>query len=405
MSLFAKNLDVFGLDLSDRSIKVAQLKNNKNKVDLYSYARTDVPQDLIVDGEIKNEEEVIRLIKKTLEDGKPNQIRSKFVIYSIPETKGFIRVIRIPKIEGDNLDETIKFEAEQLFPLNIAESYTDWQILPSSNDKTLDVLVAAVPMQLVDSYSSMLKNAGLTPVAAEIESIAISRSLINEKQSSRPILIIDLGKDRTSFIIYKNPAVQFTASIPVCGNEFNKAISEALHLSDNDAEKLKRVCGLSMNRKNVELTKTIKVKVNADPADGNRSGKETFGTLNLGGKVIQIKKTNDEDKASGDCNGIYKAIYPLLHEMTKYISRLSDYYKEHYKEDSDIAKVIICGGEARMLGISSYLSLKIKKEVEKGNPWVNIIPASEKEIPPISRDDSLIFATVLGLAIRGINEL
>jgi type IV pilus assembly protein PilM len=405
MSLFAKNLDVFGLDLSDRSIKVAQLKKAENGMNLYSYARTDVPKGLIVDGEIKNEEEVIRLIKKTLQDGQPKQIRSKFVVYSIPETKGFIRVIRIPKIEGDNLDETIKFEAEQLFPLNIADSYTDWQILPSSTDRMLDVLVAAVPIQLVDSYSSMLKNAGLTPVAAEIESIAISRSLINEKQSSRPILIVDLGKDRTSFIIYKNPAVQFTASIPVCGNEFNKAISEAMNLDDNEAEKLKRVCGLSMKRNKVELAKPIKIKVNADNVDENRSDSHISDVLISAKKGSEASKTNDGIKAESDCNGIYKAIHPLLHEMTKYISKLSDYYKEHYKEDSDIAKVIICGGEARMLGISSYLSLKIKKEVEKGNPWVNIIPASEKEIPPISRDDSLIFATVLGLAIRGINEL
>lgn len=353
MNIFRENLEAFGMDLSDRSIKVAQLSRKNGKTHLMSFARKDIPEGWIEDGEIKKEGEVIDLIKKTLKEAKPKPINSKYVVYSIPETKGFIRVIKIPKIEGDNLEETVRYEAEQLFPIDISESYVDWQVLSGEEGKVLEVLVAAVPMKLVDSYSVLLKKVGLTPVSAEIESIAISRSLINDRQSSRPILIIDLGKDRTSFIIYKNPTVQFTASIPVCGNEFNKAICESLNLSDSDAEVLKRRCGLS---------------------------------------------------AKGECKDLYRAIQPSLHEMIKYINKLSDYYREHYREDSDIAKVIICGGEARILGISSFLSLRIKKEVEKGNPWVNIILSSEKEIPPISRNDSLIFVTVLGLALRGISE-
>ncbi len=354
MSIINENLDAFGLDLSDRSVKVAELKRKNGRVFLYSHNRMNIPQGLIKDGEIKNEEEVVKLIKNTLKDSKPNQIKSKFVIYSIPETKGFIRVIKLPNIEGDNLEEAVKFEAEQLFPIDINESCLDWQILSGKDKKSLEALVAAVPKKIVDSYSSLLKKAGLIPIAAEIESIAIARSLINEMQSARPILIIDLGRDRTSFIIYKNRAVQFTASIPVCGEEFNKAIKEKLKIDDNKVEEIKRKCGLSLNE---------------------------------------------------ECTDIYRVIQPSLQEMIKYINRLLDYYREHYKDESSISKVIICGGEARILGISSLLSLKIKKEVEKGNPWINIVPISGKEIPPISRNDSLVFVTVLGLAMRAINKL
>jgi len=352
MSIFNNNLDAFGIDLSDRSVKFAQLKKNGEKISLYGYGREEVPKGLIQDGEIKDAEEVAALIKKALWKSKPNPIKSKFVIYSIPEPKGFIRTVRIPNAEESNIEEAIRYEAEQLFPIDINESYLDWQVL-SNDGRTLEVFVAAVPKQLVDSYSSVLKSANLKPVAAEVESIAITRSLINEKQSSRPILIIDLGKDRTSFIIFKSPAVQFTASIPICGNEFNLAISKELGVSEEEAEKIKKKCGLNFN---------------------------------------------------GGCKRVYKAIQPSLHEMISYISKLTDYYQEHYKSESDIAKVIICGGEARISGMSSFLSLRIKKEIEKGNPWINIIPFAEKNIPPVSREDSLVFVTVLGLAIRGVGR-
>lgn len=352
MLKFNNNLNAFGIDFSDRSIKVAQIKKSGNKLQIYAYGRKDIPKGLIVDGEIKEKEEIVRLIKKTLLNSKINPIKSKFVIYSIPEPKGFIRVMEIKRVGEQEVEDAVKYEAQQLFPINVEESYVDWQILPDENNKkeTMKVLAAAVPQGLVDSYSSVLKDAGLKPVAAEIESIAITRSLINKNQSSRPILVIDLGRDRTSFIIFKNPAVQFTASIPVCGEEIIKAVSEKMNISEGKSEEIIKECGLIFR---------------------------------------------------DDCKDIYRAIQPSLYEMIRYISKLINFYKEHYKSESDIAKVIICGGEAKMPGMSSFLSLRVKKEVEKGNPWINIISSDKKGILPISRNDSMVFVTVLGLALRG----
>lgn len=352
MSIFNDNLDPFGLDISDRAVKVAQLGNKDGKLFLRGCRREEIPQGLIEDGEIKNPEELVKYIKSAMAKAAPVSIKSKFVIYSIPETKGFIRVIKIPCEKKDDLESAIFAEVEQLFPVSLEESYLDWQVLESEEGKDMEVLVAVVPQTVVDSYSEVLVMAGLRPVAAEIESIAISRSLINEKMSQKPALIIDLGKDRTGFIIYKNPSVQFTASIPICGLELNKDIARQFDISEDDAEKVRYKCGLSTR---------------------------------------------------GECRNVYEAMDSSLNEMMGYIDRLLGYYHEHFKSDMDISKVIICGGEAKMNGISSLLSLKIKKEIEKGNPWVNII-SSAQEIPAISRNDSLIFVTVLGLALRGVEK-
>lgn len=353
MSFFKDNLGAFGLDLSDRSIKVAQLKKKGDKIVLSSFGREDIPEGLIVDGEIKDEEEVAKLIRQTLLNAKPNPIKSKFVIYSIPEPRGFIRVIKISHSKENNLESAIRYEAEQLFPIDINETYVDWQIIPNDSDKMIKVIIVVVPRVVVNQLSSVMELAGLKPVAAEIESISITRSLIGESQSSKPILVIDLGKDRTSFIIFRSPAVEFTASIPVCGEEFINSISERLKVSKEEAEKIKNKCGLRFD---------------------------------------------------GECKETFKAIQPSLHGMIKYINRLIDYYKEHFELNEDIARVVICGGESKMIGISSFLSLQIKKEVGKGNPWVNIMALGEKEIPPISRNNSLVFVTVLGLALRGLRE-
>lgn len=353
MSTIDNNLNPFGLDFSDRAIKVAQLEKDNGKLVLRGCRREDLPAGIIEDGEIKKPEELAEHIQRALSSAVPHSIKSKFAVYSIPETKGFIRVIKVAGAGKNDLESAVFSEIEQSFPIKIEDSYVDWQILDTMKDGNMEVLAAAVPQTIVDSYSEALAMAKLKPVAAEIESIAICRSLINERVSPKPTLIIDLGKDRTGFIIFKFPTVQFTASIPICGMELNKTIAKSLGISEEEAEKLKDKCGLS---------------------------------------------TEEE------CARVYEAMGPCLTEMIEYIERLLEYYREHYKNEPDLAKVIVCGGESRMRGISSLLSLKIKKEVEKGNPWVNIVQPGAKEIPPISRDESLVFVTVLGLALRGIEE-
>lgn len=353
MSLFNNNLYPFGLDFSDRVVKVAQLRRHGGRIELAGYHREQLPEGIIVDGEIERPDELVRYIKQALGAAAPQSIRSKFVVYSIPETKGFIRVIKILDSQKEDLESAIYSEIEQYFPIDLGESYVDWQVLSKTPEGHLEVLAAAVPQQLVDSYSAVLQQVGLRPVAAEIESIAISRSLINEKLTQKPTLIIDLGKDRTGFIIYKAPSVQFTASIPICGDALVKSISEKLGVDMEEAAHLKEKCGLS---------------------------------------------------DYGECRRVYQAMDTSLAEMTGYIEKLLGYYHEHYKNEPDLAKVIVCGGEARMEGVSSLLSLKIKREVERGNPWVNIVPTGAKEIPPISGNDSLVFVTVLGLALRALEE-
>jgi len=377
MSIFNNNLNTFGLDLSDRTIKVAQLRRNGDKLKLAGYNREEIPEGIIVNGEIKKGDELAKIIKKTVSESKPRPISAKFVVYSIPETKGFIRVIRLPEVKKENMVREIAEKSEQFFPISIKDSYFDWQVLlQETKNKEVEVLVAAAPQEIIDSYSKVFEKAGLEPVAAEIESIAIARSLINQRQSSRPVLIIDLGKDRTSFIIFKKPVIQFTASIPICGNEFNKAIAKEFSVSTDEAEKIKLECGLNRQKRSSRA---------------------------------------------------YKAMLPSLVELVKYISKLLDYYQEHFspefyseiqgeslelkkssrlaeKDSFPISKVIVCGGEAKIPGMDFYLSLQIKKEIERGNPWVNIISPDSDEIPPISREDSLVFVTVLGLAMREVGE-
>ena len=63
-------------------------------------------------------------------------------------------------------------------------------------------------------------------------------------------------------------------------------------------------------------------------------------------------------------------------------------------------KIILCGGGANLKGFISYLTKKLGKEVELGNPWTNF--NLENNLPIINKTNSVRYATVTGLAMRGL---
>ena len=92
----------------------------------------------------------------------------------------------------------------------------------------------------------------------------------------------------------------------------------------------------------------------------------------------------------------------------KLIDKIKDcviFYQESNEHSLDykegISEIIICGGGAHLKGLSQYLSARLKIPVKLGNPWVNI-PYPKNKIPAIPYDESPDYATVLGLALRGV---
>jgi len=59
-----KNIPSFGLDISDFSIKIAQLKKKRNGFDLKSANRFSLPEGVIQEGEIKNEKKLAEFRNK-----------------------------------------------------------------------------------------------------------------------------------------------------------------------------------------------------------------------------------------------------------------------------------------------------------------------------------------------------
>jgi len=386
----------FGLDFSDLSLKIVKLKKKGKFLTLASWGETTLKPGIIQGGEIKNEDALIEAIKRTLSSVKGERLRTRNVIASLPEKKAFFQIIRMPKMSKKELKTSVPFEAENYIPLSIKDVYLDFQPVFDScysgsagtvmdkNSKESDkissgenILISAFPKNIVDSYLSCLKKSGLTVQALEVESQSIVRALVKNGISPFPLFIVDFGRSTTSFIFFSGYSLCLTSSVPICSQNITEAISRSLKIDLIKAEELKLKYGFRVKK---------------------RTRQKREKTDSLSAREIEENKK------------VFEAIKPILISLAEEIKKHFRYYQTHadyvgqLPKDKEIEKIILCGRGANLKGITDFLSLELEIPVELGNPWINILSEPLREVPGLPYEESLGYATALGLALRGIRE-
>lgn len=350
-NIFSPHNDVFALDLSDLSLKIVQLARNKKHLSRFIYGQAAIPEGLIAQGEVKakKQADLAAFIKKAVLSIGKGKIKTKYAAVSLPEEKSFVDVLRLPKLKKQQINRAVIFEAANYIPVPLDEVYFDFEIIepqcPASDCS--EVLIAATPKKIIDDYILALKLAGFKPFLMEVESLSLARALLRQDMNHRPLLIIDFGQLRSSFAIFAGSSLRFTSTIPVSSKELNNLLMNQLNIDAEKAEKIKQTEGLWGDRK------------------------------------------------------ILDAVIPVLTDLTEQIQKYLDYYRSHAPANQpghSVEKILLCGGGANLKGLPGFLADSLKLKVELGNPWVNIFPPSSKEVLPITLEQSISYATALGLA-------
>lgn len=373
MKIFNHQNQPFGLDLSDVSLKIVQLARKSSGSRVLAYTDFAVPKDIMSPERITNPGLLVQTIKQALAAPKFGKITTPLVVASLPETKCFVRVIQIPMMSEKEAQEAVPWEAEAYIPLPISQVYLDWLILNPGEkigeETKMTVLITAAPKDYIDSLTDILKQAGLQPLALEAESQATARSVVG-REMNETALIADIDTVRTSLIIYDKGVLQFTSSLPIAGNMMTESVAKTLSVSFEEAEKLKRQIGVS-DENDSSVTQKLATKVK-------------------------------------------KALQPILENLVEEIKNTIRFYEEHGSAESKISKLVLVGGSGKLKHLPSFLHDKFTHvnfidhplrsipglQVELGNPWINVLGVGQT--PPMSRENSLSFATAIGLAMREI---
>ncbi|MBI2444011.1 MAG: type IV pilus assembly protein PilM [Candidatus Magasanikbacteria bacterium] len=385
--MFGKPPSFLGVDFGAFGVKVVELKKVKNRPVLHTYGYTAAPTDihalarLARPGGAKAEGEspaaaaapgaaaVLptataalaqaeeRYGRELREVCRQAQVLTKTAVASLPVTAVFHALLTIPLGDPKNRRAQIEAEAEKLLPYPAAEATLDYQVLPPGKaenaDKTEQVLLNAVPRELVTFYTRVFAAAGLKLAALETEAVALVRSLVGRDEAV--VLLLDLGAERTNFFMVEGGVPVTHQSVELGGRQIAARLESVLGIKGEAVEQLRR--DLFVGGANL-------------PAGLNRS------------KFIEL-------------------LAPVLQPLVKEI----EYGMVLYRRESGAAgrapeKIILTGGAAELPGLSEYLAEQFRLKCYLGDPWGRVI--YQEGLKPILDDLGPRLAVAIGLALRGV---
>jgi type IV pilus assembly protein PilM len=366
LSAFSKkDQSVLGIDIGSSAIKVVQIKKKRGRAVLETYGELALgPYAGVEVGRATSlsNEKIIEALKDILRESKTTTVNAGV---ALPLSSSLISFINLPSVPGKQMAEVVALEARKYIPVPMSEVMLDWSpvpkedTVPSSDDEikddsknsvkqqTQDVLIVAIHNEYLSNYQTITQGASIVPSFYEIELFSSIRAVV--EQGIQTVMILDMGARLTKLYIVERGVLRASHIINKGSQDITLALSQALSISVNEAENLKRVHGLKGGPEQKELTEII--------------------TVNL--DYI-----------------FYEANTTLLNYQRKY--------------SKNISKVILTGGGVLLKGFIDLAKISFQSDIVYADPFGRLeSPAFlEQEFKEAGPE----FSVAIGIALRKLSE-
>jgi type IV pilus assembly protein PilM len=239
---------VVGLDIGSELIKVAEAKLAKDGIRITGLGIAPTPVGSVDNNIVVDPQALGNAIKALLRD---SGIKTKTVVSSVSgQSSVVVRVIDVPRMNNDELAETMKWEVERHVPFSPTEIVMDFAPIEKPgvdpNAQSMEVLLAVAQQGAIDAHVKTLFAAGLAPRAIDVQPLAVSRSLVKSDNAAGPhaVAVINIGATTTEVEVYEDGHLVFPGPpLPIAGINLSRAISESIGVSMDDAEMMKKEYG------------------------------------------------------------------------------------------------------------------------------------------------------------------
>lgn len=177
MPLFSKNngsRDPVGLDVDGAYVAAVQAAAGR----IGSGASMDLPDGLVVDGEVVDVEGLAEALKEFFKaNGLPRTVR-----LGVANSQVAVRELELPRIEDEaELAAAVRFKAEEAVPMPLDEAVLDHQVIGHGTNEegapTTQVMVVAARQHMVERLAEAARLAGLKPAGIDLNAFALVRLL------------------------------------------------------------------------------------------------------------------------------------------------------------------------------------------------------------------------------------
>lgn len=239
-----KKPPLFGMDISNSSIKMVELTlTGKGKLRLERFAVEPLPAEVMVDGEIKNQEELTDALKRAL---KTFASKYKHVAIGFPESLVITKRVTLGgQLSGDEIETEVRNETAKFIPWSIDEAAVDYQFLGPSEKSAGDneVLIGTARSARVDEMIALAEAASLKPYIIDAEPLAVQAALNlvipTDRHVDENIVYVDIGSQVTTITVYRNGMSIFSRAQSIGAAQLTSDIMRQYDVSAEQAHAIK----------------------------------------------------------------------------------------------------------------------------------------------------------------------
>jgi len=345
-----------GLKIGASQLAAATVTNN-GSAELLKIARYELEPGIVVGGELRDPERLSEALRKFFAE---NDLPRRNVRLGVANNRIGVRTFEIAGVDDpDQLDNAVRFRAQETLPIPIEEAVLDYHVLSETKDaagqSVKRVLLVVAYRDLVDRYVGACRTAGIELAGIDLEAFALLRAMRapQESEDGAALVVVAVGHDRSTFAVSDGRVCEFARVLEWGGNSLNVALARALDVAPSETEQLKRQLDLGEATSSTELTET------------------------------QLQSATD---------AIRRQIEVFARQL---VSSLQFY--QNQPGSLSIGEIVLTGGTAHMRGLAEELERLIGVTVRVGDPLMRVRVGKDA----VADDEQIgSFAIAIGLGIE-----
>lgn len=237
-----KGSGVVGIDIGASSIKVVQLRTDKEQVVLETYGLLSLgPVANQDEGTLVSmtEEEIGAALKRVLTEAR---VTAGQTVVTLPLSKTMTVVLNLPRVSDKDLQLVIETEARKYIPVPLTDVMMDSFEIPDQNigeeSTTRQVLVVALPRDVITRIEKIMVAAGRKADNFEVEIFSAMRSGLD--RDLVPVLFVDIGASGARAALVELGVVRRSMATPRGGVAATEILARSLNLPFAEAERQKQ---------------------------------------------------------------------------------------------------------------------------------------------------------------------
>lgn len=245
MKIFSsKSQSIVGVDIGTSAVKCAELTGSLGNARLAAWGIKPLPSGAMVDNMIANEEAVLDALSAALVS---SGSKADKAAVSISTSHAITKVITVPAdMKEAEIEDQVQLESVHFVPYPIDEVNIDFQVMGPSvvnPDQEVDVLVAASRGEIIDTYTSLIEDAGLVAEIVDIDTFALERlyrfvNPFSHSKKSEVTALFDIGVANTQLVVFDEDKIIYTRVQNFGGKQLVQLIRREYGINNEEAEAL-----------------------------------------------------------------------------------------------------------------------------------------------------------------------